>query len=155
MKFLSVCRAGPPFFASSLRHDLFIKFFSQFPYQKIYGVMHELYISWLGSYRQQMSNAMTANVKCIVTWLYVGKKRKNIFMASFYGWGSTASRLKPLRGGSLLFTAKFPEISGTPFNNLERMKGWVDLGATQWTWTRDPWIENPAPWPLGHYSLAN
>ena len=36
--------------------------------------MHELYISWLGSYRQQMSNAMTANVKCIVTWLYVAKK---------------------------------------------------------------------------------
>ena len=25
-------------------------------------------------------------------------------MAPFYGWGSTASRLKPLRGGSLLFT---------------------------------------------------
>ena len=25
-------------------------------------------------------------------------------MASFYGWGSTASRLEPLRGGSLLFT---------------------------------------------------
>ena len=23
-------------------------------------------------------------------------------MAPFYGWGSTASRLKPLRGGSLL-----------------------------------------------------
>ena len=25
-------------------------------------------------------------------------------MAPFYGWGSTASRLEPLRGGSLLFT---------------------------------------------------
>ena len=31
------------------------------------------------------------------------KKKKN-FMAPFYGWGSTASRLEPLRGGSLLFT---------------------------------------------------
>ena len=30
-------------------------------------------------------------------------------MAPFYGWGSTASRLEPLRGGSLLFTTKFPE----------------------------------------------
>ena len=39
------------------------------------------------------------------------KKRK--FIAPFYGWGSTASRLEPLRGGSLLFTTKFPEISGT------------------------------------------
>ena len=34
-------------------------------------------------------------------------------MAPFYGWGSTASRLEPLRGGSLLFTTKFPEIPGT------------------------------------------
>ena len=40
-------------------------------------------------------------------------KKKN-FMAPFYGWGSTTSRLEPLRGGSLLFTAKFPEIPGTP-----------------------------------------
>ena len=104
-QFLSVCRAGPPFFASSLCHDLFIQTFSQFPYQK-FMVLCMKYISWLGSYIEQMSNAMTANVKCIVTWLYVGKKRKNIFMASFYGWGSTASRLKPLRGGSLLFTTK-------------------------------------------------
>ena len=30
-------------------------------------------------------------------------------MAPFYGWDSTASRLEPLRGGSLLFTTKFPE----------------------------------------------
>ena len=35
-------------------------------------------------------------------------------MAPFYGWGSTASRLEPLPGGSLLFTNKFPEIPGTP-----------------------------------------
>ena len=54
------------------------------------------YISWLGSYIEQMSNAMTAHVKCIVTWMYVGKKRKNIFMASFFGWGSNASRLMPI-----------------------------------------------------------
>ena len=24
------------------------------------------------------------------------------------------------------------------------MKGWVDLGATQWFWTQDPLIRNPA-----------
>ena len=40
--------------------------------------MHEIYISWLGSYAQQMSNAMTANVKRIVTWLCVGKKKEKI-----------------------------------------------------------------------------
>ena len=43
-------------------------------------------------------------------------------MVPFYGWVSTASRLEPLRGGSLLFT-KFPEISGTHFTDLGRMKG--------------------------------
>ena len=53
-------------------------------------------------------------------------------MAPFYGWGSTALRLEPLRGGSLLFTTKFPEIPGTHFIDLGRMKGCVDLGATQW-----------------------
>ena len=51
------------------------------------------------------------------------------FMAPLYGWGSTASKLEPLRGGSLLFTTKFPEIPGTHFVDLGRMK---DLGATQW-----------------------
>ena len=33
-------------------------------------------------------------------------------MAPFYGWVSTASRLQPLQGGSLLFTIQFPEIPG-------------------------------------------
>ena len=51
-------------------------------------------------------------------------------MAPFYGRGSTASRLQPLRGGSLLFTTKFPDIPGTHFIDLGRMKGWVDLGAS-------------------------
>ena len=53
-------------------------------------------------------------------------------MSPFYGWGSTASRLEPIRGGSLLFT-NFSEIPGTHLVDLERMKGWVDLGATQWS----------------------
>ena len=46
---------------------------------------------------------------------------KKNFMAHFYGWGSTASRLEPLQGGSLLFTTKFPDIPGTHFIDLE---GW-------------------------------
>ena len=44
-------------------------------------------------------------------------------MAPFYGWGLTASRLQPLRGGSLLFTTKFPETPDTHFIDLGRMKG--------------------------------
>ena len=52
-------------------------------------------------------------------------------MAPFYGWGSIASRLESLRGGSLLFTTKSPYIPVTHFIDLGRMKG-VDLGATKW-----------------------
>ena len=44
-------------------------------------------------------------------------------MVPFYGWDSTASRLEPLRGSSLLVTTTFVEISGTHFINLGRMKG--------------------------------
>ena len=50
-------------------------------------------------------------------------------MAPFYGWGSTALRLQPLRGGSLLFTTKFTEIPGTHFIDLGKMTGCVDLTA--------------------------
>ena len=60
-------------------------------------------------------------------------RKKNFlnFMIPFYGWGSTALRLEPLRGGSLLFSTKFPEIHGTHFIDLGRMKSYVDLGAIQ------------------------
>ena len=44
------------------------------------------------------------------------------FMARCYGSASTASRREPLGGGSLLFTIKFPDISGTHFTELGRMK---------------------------------
>ena len=58
-------------------------------------------------------------------WLAIQDSRflKKNFMAPFYGWGSIDSRLVPLRGGSLLFTTKFPDILGTHFIDLERMKG--------------------------------
>ena len=45
-------------------------------------------------------------------------------MAPFYGWDSTASRLQPLRGGSLLFTIQFPRnfwYSFDPPQNDERL----------------------------------
>ena len=49
-------------------------------------------------------------------------KKKTNSMAPFYGWGSSNSRLVRLRGGSLPFTTKFPDILGTHFTDLERMK---------------------------------
>ena len=80
--------------------------------------------------------------------LFFKKKKKKNFMAPFYGWGLTASRLDPTRGRSLLFTTKFPEVPGTHFIDLGRMKGLVDLGTTQWSWTRDLWIGNPTSYKL-------
>ena len=44
-------------------------------------------------------------------------------MAPFYEWDLTTSKLETLRGGSLLFTTKFPEILGTHFIDLRKMKG--------------------------------
>ena len=38
---------------------------------------------------------------------------------------------EPLGGGSLLFTTKFREISGTYLIDFGRMKGLLDLEATQ------------------------
>ena len=38
----------------------------------------------------------------------------------------------PLRGGSLLYTTKVPESPSTHLIDLGKMKGRVDLGATQW-----------------------
>ena len=60
--------------------------------------------------------------KTCTKYLGASLKKKN-FMTPFYGWGSTTSRLEPLREGSLLFTTKFPEIAGTHFIDLGRMKG--------------------------------
>ena len=71
-------------------------------------------------------------VDVLGVWFVVGGEIKKNLWPLFYGCGSTTSRLEPLRGGSLLFTTKFPDIPGTHFTDLGRMKGRVDLGATQW-----------------------
>ena len=51
---------------------------------------------------------------------YLSLKLKKNY-APFLWWGSTTSRLEPLRGGSLLFTTKFPEVPGTHFIDLGRI----------------------------------
>ena len=53
-----------------------------------------------------------------MSFLFDNYSLKKNFMDPFNGWGSTASRLEPLRGGSLLFTTEFPEIPGTHFIDL-------------------------------------
>ena len=43
---------------------------------------------------------------------------------------------EPLLGDNLLFTTKSPEVSGTHLMELWRMKDWIKLGTTQWSWTQ-------------------
>ena len=65
---------------------------------------------------------------------------------------------EPLRGGSLLFTSKFPEIHGTHLIDLGRMKGLVNLGAAQRFWTRDPLVWESSALttrPLVHKIIKN
>ena len=52
-------------------------------------------------------------------------------MASFCAWGSTVSRLQS-KVDSLLFTIQFPAGPGTQLIDIGRIKGRINLGATQW-----------------------
>ena len=47
------------------------------------------------------------------------KKKQSI--TSFCVWGSTGSRIEPLRGDSSRFTFRSPGVPGTHFINLERL----------------------------------
>ena len=78
-------------------------------------------------------------------WDIVFKGKEILCLPFMDGVQGSASRLEPLQGGSLLFTTNFPEIPGTHFVDLGMMAGWVNLGASKWFWTWDPWIGNPAP----------
>ena len=80
--------------------------------------------------RMQNQNAKTCGNRC-KNRMKKKKTSKKLY-GPFLWMGSTASGLQPLRGGSLLFTTKFPEIPGTHFIDLGRMNGLVDLEATQW-----------------------
>ena len=71
----------------------------------------DVYVSSFFPVTARLWNSLPA--KCFPLTYDLNKTlKKNNFMAPFYGWGSTTSRLEPLQGGSLLFTTKFPEIPG-------------------------------------------
>ena len=82
------------------------------------GLTNSNYRAW--SYKKKKDKKVKAYRKSAQKKLIVKRClliidfNKN-FMAPFYGWGSTASRLEPLQGGSLLFTTQFPEIPGISF----------------------------------------
>ena len=64
-------------------------------------------------------------------------EKKNLWPL-FYGWGSTISRLQ----SNYEETVNFLPLSSQQFL-VPILKGWIDLGATQWFWTGEPWIGNP------------
>ena len=95
-----------------------------FPSELLLFISEINLINPLSANPEKWSNTLKQIVGNLPTiCLSVFKKKKKNFMAPFYGWGSTASRLEPLRGGSLLFTTKFPEVPGTHSIDLGRMKG--------------------------------
>ena len=59
----------------------------------------------------------------VFVWFCKDHQPVTYIVAPFYGCSSATSRLKPRRGGSLLFATKFPEILGTHFIDLGKMKG--------------------------------
>ena len=91
--------------------------------------------------------------KFVVPWLQKSSlPRYEMFIKNFklyspFLWAGfhCLKATEPLQGDNLLFTTKCPEISGAQLINLWRMNGWVNLGATQWFWTQNPWIGNLAP----------
>ena len=62
------------------------------------------------------------------------------FIAPFYGWGSTASWLEPLRGGSLLFTTS-------------SQKSLVFILSTSEGWTAESTLEPPSGFEHGTAGL--
>ena len=63
------------------------------------------------------------------------KLKKKLYGLFFWMGFNCPEATGPLQGDSLLFTTKSSEIRGTHLIDLERMKGWVNIGATQWFWT--------------------
>ena len=108
-----------------------------------------------GCLYQQMHKKSSLQIICIYRWnsyLWnvsdtLGKTLKKLCGYGPFLWigFNCLKATEPLRGDSLLFTIQFPVVHGTHLINLGSMKDWVDLRATQWFWTWDPWIENPAP----------
>ena len=93
----------------------------------------------LGSFYHSLfwTSLLALHIITIFT-IFCNLKKAN-FMAHFYGWDSIAWRLEPVRGGSLLFTTKFPEtLIDTHLIDLGRMNVSVDLGAPQWFWKTRP-----------------
>ena len=85
-------------------------------------------------------------VKFLHDLTFFKKKKKKKLYGPFLWMGfSCLKASESLQGDSLLFTTRSPSVPSTNLMDPGRMKQWVDLGASQWFSTQEPWIGNPAP----------
>ena len=93
-------------------------------------------------------NSPLIKLRVVKQWLYfliMSCYAFTLLYGPFLWIGFNCLKARATSRRQFTFYHKFPEIPGTHFINLGRMKGWVDLGATHWFGTWDPWIGNPAP----------
>ena len=107
----------------------------------LYGFFGRLCLIFLNNHQTTLRYMLYELLCCIFILIKFSLKT---LWALFMDEVQLSQATGPLKG-SLLFTAAFLEILGTYFINLRRMKNWVNLEATQWFWTWDPWIGNPVP----------
>ena len=81
-------------------------------------------------------NEIICRITLPLRWIL---KEKKLYGPFLWMGLNCLQAIEPLRRDSLLFITKSPEVPGTHLIDpgthlidLGRMKGWVDLGATQW-----------------------
>ena len=93
---------------------------------------------WTVAGSQQLLQRVTNN-----NWFSTSRKEQSLQQRKqnkkLYGWGSTAPMLEPLRGGSLLFTTKLPEIPGTHFYSIPRTQSLLMITEFKWINVYSSW----------------
>ena len=82
----------------------------------------------------------------VITSVVISDVIKKLYGLFLWMGFSCLKATEPLRGGSLLFSTKFLESPGTHLIDLGMMKGWVDLGATQWIGNQTGQWTGPLDW---------
>ena len=116
-----------------------------FPFFNAFFIINSIF-----SWRRYAESSTTEYYLIVFSFL---KMFKNFFLKKtlwplFVDGVNYLKATVPQRGDSLLFKTKSLEVPSTHFINLGMMKSWVDLGATLWFQTWEPWIRNPVPFEL-------
>ena len=85
--------------------------------------MYRLISKFLQSVKSAHYHLLQHIDKAYFLLLKILQTEEDWFVKSAKNLNKSSSRLEPVQEGSLLFTNKFPEIPGTHFIGLRRMKG--------------------------------